>query len=148
MNTAVATSSPVSTTASAGERRGLHYGLWAVQGLLALAFLAAGMMKLTTPMEQLAEAMAWIDGPLGPMVRFIGLAEVAGAIGLILPAATRIKPKLTAAAALGLLTVMVLGALTHAVMGDWAGMPASVVLGGLAGFVVWGRAKGAPITPR
>ena len=146
MNTTTATSFDTTPSAKT-ERRGLNVALWAVQGLLAFAFLAAGLMKLTTPIETLAESMAWVDGK-GGLVRFIGLAEFAGGLGLILPAALRIKPKLTPAAAGGLVIVMVLAALTHVGMGDFAGMVPSLVLGSLAAFVVWGRTKASPIAPR
>ena len=68
--------------------------LWIVQGLLALLFLFAGGMKLVLPMEQLEGSM-----PMpGAFLRFIGVAEVLGAIGLILPALLRIQPWLTPAA--------------------------------------------------
>lgn len=144
MTTTTATISPASPAA----RRGLNAGLWVAQGLLAFAFLAAGVMKLTAPIEQLAEGMAWVEGPLGGVVRFIGLAELLGAIGVVLPAALRIKPALTPAAAGGLLTVMVLAAGTHVAMGDVAGMVPALVLGALAAFVVWGRTKAAPIHAR
>lgn len=128
--------------------RGLHIALWVVQGLLALAFLGAGAMKLTAPIEELAKSMSFIAHTSGAMVRFIGLSEVAGALGLVLPAATRIKPGLTPLAAAGLAVVMVLAFGTHVALGEYAGLGAPVVLGGLAAFVAWGRWKKAPIAPR
>lgn len=147
MNTNAATVSASSTPAT-DTPRGLNIALWAVQGLLALAFLGAGLMKLTTPIEELAASMSWVESAPAVLVRFIGLAEFAGAIGLLAPAITRIKPMLTPAAAVGLLTVMVLGAITHASLGEFSGMAPSLVLGALAAFVAWGRGKAAPIAPR
>jgi uncharacterized membrane protein YphA (DoxX/SURF4 family) len=126
----------------------MHFGLWAAQGLLALAFVAAGLMKLTTPIEQLRAAMPWVSGAMGGAVRFIGLAEVLGAVGLVLPAASRVKPELTPLAALGLLLVMVLATLTHASRGEFGALPVNVVLGGLAAFIAWGRTRKAPIASR
>lgn len=126
--------------------KGLHIGLWIAQALLAVAFGMAGMMKLTTPMEQLAAGMAWVQSSPEALVRFIGLSEVAGALGMILPAATRIKPILTPLAAVGLVTIMVLAAGVHVSYGE-APIP-NVVLGGLAAFVAWGRYKKAPIAGR
>src|SRR6266508_892297 len=70
----------------------MKYALWLVQGLLALAFLLAGLMKLTQPMDVLETSMGWPAALPAPLVRFIGLAELLGAIGLILPALTRIRP--------------------------------------------------------
>src|SRR5262245_34922842 len=124
--------------------KGLHVGLWVVQGLVGATFLMAGFMKLTTPMDQLLASMPWVSGAMGHFVRFIALAEIAGALGLILPSATRIRPKLTVLAGLGLATVMTLAALTHLVRGEAGMLPINLTLGGLAGFVAWGRAKKAP----
>ncbi len=128
--------------------KSLHLALWVVQGLLAAAFLAAGATKLGSPLESLAAQMPWVTGAMGRLVRLIGAVEVAGALGLVLPAATRIQPRLTVLAALGLATVMVLAALTHASRGEWGPIGANVVLGGLAAFVAWGRAKKVPVRPR
>jgi len=72
----------------------------------------------------------------------------AGALGLILPAVTRIRPKLTAAAGLGLVTVMVLAAAFHLSRGEAQVLPLNLTLGALAAFVAWGRSRKAPILPR
>jgi hypothetical protein len=126
----------------------LHYSLWVVQGLLGAAFLMAGFMKATTPLDQLGANMAWVTHTPGALVRFIGISEIAGGLGLILPAATRIKPILTPIAAGALVVVMVLAFLTHLVLGEPEGLPVNVVLGGLAAFVAWGRFTKARIAPR
>ena len=128
--------------------RGLHIGLWVVQGLLGVAFLLAGLGHLASPIEQVSAQNPWMTGTMGQFVRFIGAAEVLGGLGLILPAATRIKPSLTPLSALGLATVMVLAALTHAARGDFFMIVVNAVLGGMAAFVVWGRWRKAPIAPR
>jgi putative oxidoreductase len=127
--------------------RALRACLWTVQVLLALAFVSAGFMKLTTPIDQLVVRMPWV-ADVGVLVRFIGAAEIAGALGLVLPAATRIQPRLTPLAAAGLVTVMVLAALMHIQRGELGVLPVNVLLGGLAAFVAWGRAVRAPIRPR
>ena len=82
------------------------------------------------------------------LVRFIGLSEVAGALGLILPAATRIQPRLTVFAADGLAIIMVLAALFHISRGEYGPIAINVVLFPLATFVFYGRWKLAPIEPR
>lgn len=125
--------------------KGLHIALWVAQVLLFVAFLMAGGMKLVTSAEALAQ-----QGNQMPMllVRFIGVAEVAGALGMILPAATRIKPFLTTWAAIGLLTIMVLAAGLHASRAEWSGVGTTVILGALAAFVVWGRRSRCVIAPR
>lgn len=126
----------------------LHIGLWAAQGLLALVFAMAGAFKLLTPIAELAGKLSWIQDSSPWLVRFIGASEVAGALGLILPSVTRIAPKLTALAALGLAVVMVLGAGVHVMHAEANRLPVNVILGGLAAFVAWGRLRAAPILPR
>ncbi len=126
----------------------LHVGLWVVQVLLALVFLMSGGMKLTAPVADLiAQGMTWAEGREW-LPRFIGASEVLGALGLIIPAATRIMPKLTGVAAAALTLVMVLAFGTHVMMNDMGHAPPSLVLGALAAFVAWGRLKAAPIAAR
>jgi uncharacterized membrane protein YphA (DoxX/SURF4 family) len=118
----------------------LTRALWIVQGLLALIFLFAGGMKLVLPMQVLTQQM-----PLpGPFVRFIGVAEVLGAIGLILPGLLRILPGLTPLAAAGLVIIMT-GATVITLAGG-AVAPALIPLavGLLSAFVAYGRWRLAP----
>jgi putative oxidoreductase len=126
----------------------INVTLWIVQLLLAVAFGMAGIMKSTQPIAELTAAMGW-PGDLPPVVvRFIGASELAAALGLVLPSATRIRPLLTPLAAMGLVIVMLLAALFHISRGEWGALPVNVVLGGLAAFVAWGRLRKAPIFPR
>jgi len=127
--------------------RGLHIALWVVQVLLAVAFGMAGVMKTTTPIAVLAEKMAWVSSA-GGLVRFIGASELAAAIGLILPSATRIRPGLTPLAAAGLVLIMILAMPVHIARGEFSALPINLALGGLAAFVAWGRTRRAPILPR
>lgn len=114
--------------------------LWVVAGLLALAFLGAGGMKLATPRAGLQEKMAWVEDFSDNAVKGIGLVEVLGAIGLIVPAATGIAPVLVAWAALGLAGVMAGAVVVHLKRGEGiaAAVP-SIVLGLLSLLVAWGR---------
>jgi uncharacterized membrane protein YphA (DoxX/SURF4 family) len=124
----------------------VHVRLWVVQIRLACAFGIAGFMKSTQPVDALVQnGIAWASQMPLAMVRFIGISELLGAIGLILPAATRIKPSLTPLAALGLLTIMILAMAFHISRGEVQATPVNIVLGGLAAFVAWGRTKKAPI---
>lgn len=76
--------------------RVITYVLWIVQALLALIFLFAGGVKLVLPLEVMTQQI-----PLpGLFLRFIAVAEVLGAIGLILPELLRIRPGLTPLVAL------------------------------------------------
>lgn len=126
----------------------LHVALWIAQVLLFALFAFAGSLKLMTPIAQLTQTIPWAaDVPLG-LVRFIGLAELAGALGLLLPSLTRIKPALTPLAALGLLVTMVLATGFHVMRGELAALGMPLLLGALAGFVAWGRFRKAPISAR
>ena len=128
--------------------KALHVTLWGVQALLALAFFGAGFSHATQPIDELAKQMGWPGSAPQALVRFIGIAELAGALGLLLPSITRIKPKLTVWAALGFLAIMVLAVPTHLARGEFYMLPVNGVLGGLAAFIAWGRSKKAPITAR
>ena len=126
----------------------LQGSLWAAQVLLGLAFVVGGAMKASTPYAELAAEMAWVSAVPEGLIRFIGIAELLGGIGLVLPAATRIRPWLTPLAAAGLALVMLLASAFHLSRGEAAAVPVNVVLGGLAAFIAWGRFKKAPIHAR
>lgn len=129
------------------KSKALHIVLWVVQALLAAAFAMAGFMKVTAPVEQLVQSGMSFINSYGPgMVRFIGISELLGAIGLILPAALRIKPVLTPLAAVGIAIIMVLACGYHISQGE--PFVAPVVLLALAIFVVWGRFRKSPVQPR
>lgn len=127
----------------------LHYALWAVQLLLALAFGMAGMMKLGTSQADLvANGMAWAGRMPAFAPKVIGGLELLGAVGLVLPAALRIAPVLTPAAAGGLVLTMAVAAGEHAMAGELEALPVNAVLGALAAFVLVGRLTGAKIEPK
>jgi len=128
--------------------KGLHYGLWVVQALAAVAFLGAGMMKATKPLAELAANMAWVPHFPALAVRAIGVAEVLGALGLVLPSALRVMPRLTPLAAAGLVALMLGAAGTHVVLGEAGMAMPSLVLGAMAAFVAWGRGVKALIAAR
>ena len=109
--------------------------LWIIAGVLALAFAAAGFMKATAPKEKLAESMDWVEDFSPATIKLIGVVEILGAIGLVLPAALDIAPALTPLAASGLTLTMVLAALTHLRRKEHQMIVVNVVLGALALFV-------------
>jgi uncharacterized membrane protein YphA (DoxX/SURF4 family) len=123
----------------------MTYVLWIIQVLLALLFLFAGGTKLVIPPDVLAKMGSPNQIPLpGWFVRFVGVCEVLGALGLILPGLLRIKPSLTPLAAAGLVVVMIgATALTIAADGVAAGV-VPLVVGLLAAFVAYGRWRLAP----
>lgn len=137
------------TSGDGTQHKALHISLWVAQVLLAVAFGGAGLMKATQPIAELARQMVWPGDVPAALVRFIGTCELAGAIGLVLPSLTRIKPVLTAWAATGLAAVMVLALAFHISRGEAAqALPVNLTLGALAAFVAWGRFRKAPIAPK
>jgi putative oxidoreductase len=119
--------------------------LWIVQALLAAAYVLAGSMKAFRPLEQLSKNMTWVSTAPAGLVRFIGIAELLGAIGLILPMATNIAPGLTIAAAAGLVIVQVCAIVFHLSRNEARMVPGNVVLLLLALFVIIGRVAIVPI---
>ena len=128
--------------------KALHVGLWVVQGLLGAMFLAVGAMKATQPIAVLVDTLGWPAAVPPALVRVIGVAEFLGGLGLILPAATRVKPMLTPLAAVGLATVLLFATMFHISRGELGALPLPLVLGAVAAFIAWGRAAKAPIAPR
>ncbi len=126
----------------------MKIALWVAQGVLALAFLAAGAMKLVMPIADLHDALAWTADVPTALVRLIGLAEVLGGLGLVLPAVTRVRPRLTALAAVALALDMAVATLFHLARGEASAVPTTLVLGAVLAFVAWGRAVRLPIAPR
>ena len=123
--------------------------LWIAQILLAVLFGYAGVIKSLLPIPDLAAMLLWPGDLPFWFVRFIGVVEFAGALGMILPAATGILPGLTPLAALGFVVIQCLAIPFHAFRGELAiALPINLVLLLLSLFVLWGRWKKAPITPR
>jgi hypothetical protein len=122
--------------------------LWAVQVLLALFFLMAGYSHALVPYEQIAQQATWMKDVPHALGRFIGYAEMAGGLGLIIPAAIRIAPWLTPLATLGLATIMILAIPFHIVRGEASVVWMHALLAALALFVAWGRWRRAPIARR
>ena len=121
----------------------MTYALWIVQVLLALLFLFAGGMKLVLPIEELTAQMPL---PLpGLFVRFIGVAEVLGGLGLILPGLLRIRPGLTPLAAAGLVLVTIGATVYQLAAGQPGNALFAVVVGLLAASVAYGRWRLAPL---
>jgi uncharacterized membrane protein YphA (DoxX/SURF4 family) len=117
----------------------MNVALWIVQGLLAFAFIAAGGMKLFA-YEKYKAMSEKKNGPTGPshgLITFIGIAEIAGSLGIVLPMATNIAPWLSPWAAIGLAIIMLLAIGFHVRRHESVAVP--VILSLLAGFVVFGR---------
>ena len=118
--------------------------LWTVQTLLALLFLFAGAMKFIMPIEAMTKQIPFPAA----FLYFIGVCEIAGAFGLILPSLLRIRPQLTPLAAAGL--VIIMGGATGVTIALGPVAPAAMpfLVGVLAAFVFYGRSRVAPIRAR
>ena len=118
----------------------MNVTLWIIASVLAVAFVAAGAMKLAQPREKLVTSgMAWAGDFSPGAVKGIGALEVLGGLGLVLPAAVNVAPILVAWAALGLVVVMLGAAVTHLRRKEAQMIPVNLVLLVLAAVVAWGR---------
>jgi len=118
----------------------MNIALWIIQALLALLFLFAGGMKLIMPIEEMTQQIAMP----GLFLRFIGVCEVLGGLGLVLPWLLRIRPGLTPLAAIGLVIIMIGATVTTIMTGQIAISLVPVVVGVLCLFVAYGRWRLAP----
>ncbi|MGP3991834.1 DoxX family protein [Streptomyces sp. 3N207] len=123
----------------------MRIAVWIISALLALMFLVAGGLKIVGSAADL-EAMG--EGIPTVLFRIAGIAEVLGALGLILPAATRILPWLTPIAASGLVLTMIGAAIANLATGAYSVVPQTVLIGALAAFVAWTRFGTHAIAPR
>ena len=128
--------------------KALHITLWIAQVILAAMFLMSGFMKLSQPIDQLSKMLPWAAQVPEALVRFIGVAEVLGAVGLILPSLLRIQPKLTPIAAVGLALIMLFAVVFHISRGETPMIGMNFILIAIAAFIAWGRFKKAPIAPK
>ncbi len=114
--------------------------LWIIAGVLAAAFLAAGLMKVAQPKEKIvASGMGWAEAFSPATIKLIGALEIAAAVGLVLPALLGIVPVLVPLAALGLVLLMLGAIVTHARRSELPMAAVNAVLLVLAAVVAWGR---------
>lgn len=119
--------------------------LWILQFLLAVMFVLAGVMKAVQPYDTMARRMPWVEDYSPGMVRGIGVLEVLGGLGLVLPSLLGIMPVLTPLAALGLAVIMALATFHHLRRRETGQMIFTIALLVLLVFVAWGRFSLAPI---
>jgi hypothetical protein len=146
-----ATSGTVRPPKGLGSRSRTNKALWALQVLWGAFFVGSGFGKVLLYDAALyaaaPRAVAWYAAVPQPLIVFIGICEVLGGVGLILPAMTGVKPKLTPLAAIGLALVMTLAAGFHIIRGEFEFVPINLVLGGGAAFIAAGRSRLRPIAP-
>ena len=126
------------------KRSVLNIALWVLQVLLAILYLNAGFLKTFKPIQDIASQIFWAPRLPVLLVRFIGISELLGAMGLILPAALKIRPQLTTLAAAGLTIIMLLANIYHIAQGELFVLPMTGVLLVMAAFVAYGRWKLSP----
>jgi uncharacterized membrane protein len=97
----------------------MNTAVWIIQGVLALMFLMAGLIKSTQPKEKLVKSLPWVNDFSLQTVRFIGISELLGAIGIFVPQITGIYPVLSPIAAMGIALIMVLAASHHIRKGEY-----------------------------
>ncbi|MFE3863672.1 DoxX family protein [Streptomyces goshikiensis] len=118
----------------------MNTALWVIASVLALTFLAAGLMKISQPREKLAASgMTWTTDVSPGAVKSVGAVEVLGAVGLIVPAALGIAPALAAWAASGLVAIMLGATVLHLRRKEATALPVALLLLILAAVVAWGR---------
>ena len=128
--------------------KALSITLWVLQVLLAGFFVMVGYSHALMPFDEVAQQATWMNAVPRWLSLFIGYAEIAGGLGLILPAATRIAPRLTPLAALGLATIMILAIPFHVLRGEASVIWIHAMVAALALFVALGRWRKAPIAGR
>src|ERR1700757_1588667 len=114
--------------------------LWTLQIVLALVFAGAGAIKLIQPRDKLAKSLGdWVYDFPAPLLKPLGLAELLGAVGLIVPPLLHIAPILTPVAAAALVVTMTGAMVTHARRREFTNVAVNVLLAVIAAVVAWGR---------
>ena|SRR6266498_2032430 len=116
----------------------MNIALWVLQVLTALAFGSHGFLMVTGP-QRMGERVLWVRALPTPFVRVLGVLEILGGIGVIVPAATGVLPSLTVAAGGGLVAMMLLAIVFHITRREWPNIGLNIVLGAFAFAVAYGR---------
>ena len=124
---------------------GLNITLWVVQVLTAALMALASYIKLATPIEELSLQMKWTGEVPTYVVRVLGVIDLLGGIGVILPALLKIRPGLTSLAAVGIVLLMISAITFHVSRGESSVIGFNIIILLMAGFVAWGRNKKLPI---
>ena len=117
----------------------MHIVLWIAQAVLAISLVWAALMKLGQPIEKLSAMWPWTGQVPAGLVKLTGLLDLASALGLILPSLLRIKPNLTAVAAMGIVVLMVCASIFHITRGEASLIGVNIIFAVIAGFIAWGR---------
>jgi len=127
--------------------KAMHISLWIAQIVLAVLLLSGFIMKFL-PIEKISVMMPWTGQVPELVVRLLGIIDLLGAIGLILPALLRIKPQLTFWAALGIIALMICAIIFHVSRGEVSVIGINVFSIIIAGFIAWGRFRQVVVTSK
>jgi len=122
--------------------KALNITLWVAQLLLASSMVWAASMKLLQP-EKVAAMWPWAGQVSPALVKFTGIVDLLGGLGLVLPILLNIKPKLTPIAAICVIVLMVCASIFHVVRGEASQIGVNIVFASIAAFIAWGRFKKA-----
>jgi hypothetical protein len=122
----------------------VNIALWALQSVTAVAFGGHGSLLVSGP-QRMAARVPWVAALPTPIVRLLGVLEILGAGGVVVPAATGVLPSLTVAAAGGLVAMMLLAMLFHVTRREWPNLGLNLILGLLAFAVAYGRSVIEPL---
>jgi putative oxidoreductase len=122
----------------------MNIALWIVQVLVALVFFVVGFMKAFLPLETLAETFQWVPSFPSAFVRFLGICEMLGAIGMVLPPLAHILPWLASAAAGGFILTAGGGTVVHLSRREYSVISVNIVLIIFSLFIIYGRVALAP----
>jgi hypothetical protein len=113
--------------------------LWASQAMICGSLCIGGVMKLTMSIARISQSFPWTGQVSKPFLRFIGVVDLAGGLGIVLPELANIVPRLTVAVAIGCVVLQVLAIGFHVRRNEAVQTPFNLFLLVLCGFVVWGR---------
>ena len=119
--------------------KALNIALWIVQILLSATLIWAASMKLFQPVGKVAAMWPWAGQVSNSLLKFTGIIDLLGALGLVLPMLLKIKPWLTFFAALGIIILMVVASIFHISRGEGGQIAPNVIFALMAGFIAWGR---------
>lgn len=120
--------------------KGLNITAWICQILLSVRLLWASAMKLLKPADELAQMWPW-TGDNTILTKITGIFDLLGGLGLVLPSALRIRPKLTIYAGYGIIALMVAASIFHISRGEASQIGFNIFVAIMAGFIVWERAR-------
>lgn len=105
-------------------------------------------MKLIQPVASLSAMWPWAGQVPASLVKFTGVIDIVGAVGLILPSLLRIGPKLTPLAAMGVIALMLFASVFHIARGEASVIGVNIVFAAIAAFIIWGRVEKVPISAK